>query len=64
MKVKYKEDRRKLKQPKHATHLVLRWYHWSWRPRLSICYYDLQLHEQRDMKVTFKYCEEMIDGKS
>lgn len=43
----HKQDWRKRKLPRHENHLCIRWYHWSWRPRIFWCYWDVQMSEQR-----------------
>ena len=42
-----KRDWRNEKMPRHEDHIAIRWFHWSWRPRLVMCYFDHSLGEQR-----------------
>lgn len=46
-----RRDWRKVRLERHPTHLCIRWFHWSWRPRVYLCYYEGQMHEQRYMPV-------------
>lgn len=48
-----KEDYRKARMKPHDTHLHLVWFHWSWRPRLYICYFDNKLNAQRHKSLDF-----------
>lgn len=42
-----KQDWRNIKEKKHNTHLVIRWFHWSYRPRIYWCYWEPRMLEQR-----------------
>lgn len=51
-----KRDWRKVKSARHPDHLVMRWFHWSKRPRLYLHYWDSTMLEMRYMKVNFTEC--------
>lgn len=59
----HKADWRKHHEAPHAPHLVVRWFHWSWRPRVYICYYDGVMMEQRHKALDFKDCDQ-IKGRA
>ena len=42
-----KRDHRGIKYPRHKPHLVVKWFHWPWRPRVLIHYYDKTMGEMR-----------------
>ena len=41
------QDWRKIKEPRRASHLCIRWFHWSSRPRLYWHYYEPRMGEMR-----------------
>lgn len=47
----HKQDWRKVRLNRHPNHLCIRWYHWSWRPRIVFCYWDARMSEQRAQAV-------------
>lgn len=53
-----KKDWRKVRLPQHSTHIVIRWFHWSWRPRVYICYWEPAMGEQRTMALRWGKCDD------
>ena len=53
-----KKDYRKERMQRHPTHLVIKWYHWSWRPRVFICHWAHDILEQRTKKVSWGKCKQ------
>lgn len=43
----HKKDWRKIKEQRTKPHLCVRWFHWSWRPRLFIHYWSSEIGEMR-----------------
>jgi hypothetical protein len=56
----HKQDWRRIKRKRHPAHLVIRWFHWSWRPRLYICYWEPRMSEQRHKTLDLKECDELL----
>lgn len=44
-------DWRKVRDPFHYPHVVVRWFHWSWRPRIYIHYWEHKMSEMRYKKL-------------
>lgn len=42
-----RRDHRNELTVRHAPHLVVRWFHWSRRPRLYVHYWEHSMHEMR-----------------
>jgi hypothetical protein len=54
----HKHDWRKDRwgKERHSPHVVLRWFHWSWRPRFYIHYWDEAMKEMRYKNLDAKEC--------
>lgn len=55
-----RKDWRKLRPERTHPKLVVRWFHWSRRPRLYIHYYEASMCEMRHVAIDWKYLRDTI----